>query len=150
MGGGRYAVHGTRYGAVRVDGCLRERRPIDDTRTSNQHPAMEPLRLFEAIPGTWSLILSESHVVAMFDAVEKLGHTPNGYFWEGVAKTIVHQSAPDLEEVVDYDSEAGMFCACATSEEPLARLGELMAPIVASAKRLRKVVESANPLDFDD
>jgi hypothetical protein len=111
---------------------------------------MEPLRLFEAIPGSWSLILSEGDVVAMFDVVEKLGHSPNGYFWEGVAKMVVRQSAPDLEEVVDYDSEAGMFCARAPDKEALARLGGLMAPIVTSAKRLRMLMESANHLDFDD
>lgn len=111
---------------------------------------MEPLALIEAVPGTWSLLLKESDVAGMFDVVESLGHTPNGYFWEGVAKTLVRQAAPELEEVLDYDSEAGMFCACASAKAPLARLGELMAPVVTSAERLRKIMASANGVDFDD
>jgi hypothetical protein len=49
-------------------------------------------------------------------AVVASGHEPNGYFWEG----LVQFAWPDIAERLDFDSEAGMFCAVGTLSEPCA------------------------------
>lgn len=40
-------------------------------------------------------------------AVVDAEHEPNGYFWEG----LVRFAWPDIAGRLDFDSEAGMFCA---------------------------------------
>lgn len=39
-------------------------------------------------PGEFSLILDAGTTTAD-DAIEDLGHEPNGYFWEGIAQLLV-------------------------------------------------------------
>jgi hypothetical protein len=46
-------------------------------------------------------------------AVADAEHEPNGYFWEG----LVQFAWPDIAERLDFDSEAGMFCAVGTSDD---------------------------------
>lgn len=112
---------------------------------------MEPLKLLETSAGSFSLTLNAdatpSDVVAL---VDELGHAPNGYFWDGVAKTAVRVSAPDLEDEFDLDSEAGMFCAYGANREALVRLGALLAPLATRPGPLRELLEQADPSDFDD
>jgi hypothetical protein len=111
---------------------------------------MAPLKLVETSPGNYSLLLTDNNMFAVADTVEELGHEPNGYFWEGVARTLLRTAAPDLEESLGFDSEAGMFCAYGQNEASLRRLGELMAPLVTDADPLRALMSHANPGDFDD
>jgi hypothetical protein len=56
----------------------------------------------------------------VFDKYDENGFCGgNGYDWEGVARVFVEENMPDLE--IDYDSEAGMFCALFESKEDAER-----------------------------
>jgi hypothetical protein len=108
------------------------------------------LKVVETSPGNFSLLLSDFDKIAVAEIVEELDHEPGGYFWEGVAKTLVRTSAPELEDQLSFDSEAGMFCAYGQNEAALRKLGELMELLFDDEDRMRALMEDADPDDFDD
>ena len=84
--------------------------------------------------------------------IEELGHTPNGYFWEGVAQLLVSTEAPALEDRFSYGPEGGMFCAHGEDRDALEGLGALMAAIATDPDRMRRLVVAAEAdgFEFDD
>ncbi|MFJ8582069.1 Imm51 family immunity protein [Micromonospora sp. NPDC093277] len=112
---------------------------------------MRPLRLVETTPGNYSLLL-DAGSTAVDEVIEKLGHEPNGYFWEGVAQLLVSTEAPTLESRFDYDPEGGMFCAYGTDRSALEELAAQMATVANDPDRIRQLVATAtaNGFEFDD
>ncbi|AIS02475.1 Imm51 family immunity protein [Streptomyces glaucescens] len=80
-------------------------------------------------------------------AVVAAGHEPNGYFWEG----LVRFAWPDIAEQVDFDSEAGMFCAIGSSSD-LARLRMAVEAVITSPEAVRDIIAraEASGFEFDD
>ncbi|MFJ3224298.1 Imm51 family immunity protein [Streptomyces sp. NPDC086783] len=80
-------------------------------------------------------------------AVVAAGHEPNGYFWEG----LVRFAWPDIAEHVDFDSEAGMFCAIGSSSV-LARLKTALESVITSPEAVRDIIvrAGASGFEFDD
>ncbi|MEU8278928.1 immunity 51 family protein [Microbispora bryophytorum] len=115
------------------------------------HAPMHPLRLIESAPEEYSLLL-DAGTTQVDDLIEELGHTPNGYYWEGVAQLLVSTEAPALEGRFSYDPEGDMFCAYGRDRGALEELGTLMAAIAADADRMRRLVAvaEADGFEFDD
>lgn len=80
-------------------------------------------------------------------AVATAGHEPNGYFWEG----LVRFAWPDIAERLDFDSEAGMFCAVGSSSD-LARLKTAVESVITSPETVRDIIARAETsgFEFDD
>ncbi len=80
-------------------------------------------------------------------AVTDSGHEPNGYFWEG----LVRFAWPDIAEPLDFDSEAGTFCAVGTPSD-LARLKAALEPVITSPDAVRDIIVRAETsgFEFDD
>jgi hypothetical protein len=80
-------------------------------------------------------------------AIAAAGHEPNGYFWEG----LVRFAWPDIAERLDFDSEAGMFCAVGSSSD-LARLRTAVESVIASPEAVRDILARAKTsgFEFDD
>ncbi|MFJ8589284.1 Imm51 family immunity protein [Streptomyces sp. NPDC093595] len=80
-------------------------------------------------------------------AVVAAGHEPNGYFWEG----LVRFAWPDLAERLDFDSEAGMFCAVGSPSD-LARLRTAVESVITSPEAVRDIIARAETsgFEFDD
>lgn len=80
-------------------------------------------------------------------AVADAGHEPNGYFWEG----LVRFAWPDIAEPLDFDSEAGMFCAVGTSRD-LAQLKTALESAITSPDAVRDIIARAETsgFEFDD
>ncbi|KNB51936.1 Imm51 family immunity protein [Streptomyces caatingaensis] len=96
--------------------------------------------------GEHSLTLDAGGLAA--DAVvAAAGHEPNGYFWEG----LVRFAWPDIAERLDFDSEAGMFCAVGSSSD-LARLKTAVESVVTSPEAVRDIIARAETsgFEFDD
>ncbi|MGW6503020.1 Imm51 family immunity protein [Nonomuraea angiospora] len=55
-------------------------------------------------PGKYALLL-DAGTTQGDNAIEELGHEPNGYFWEGVAQVLVSPEAPALEGRFSYGPE---------------------------------------------
>ncbi|TDE47937.1 hypothetical protein E1295_22105 [Nonomuraea mesophila] len=112
---------------------------------------MNPLKLLETTPGTFSLLL-DAGTTQVDELIEESGHEPNGYFWEGVARFLVSTEAPTLKERFEYDSEGGMFCACGDDREALQDLAELMSAVATDETRLRGLIAAAEAagFEFDD
>ncbi|MBE3008573.1 hypothetical protein IL992_05140 [Microbispora sp. NEAU-D428] len=112
---------------------------------------MHPLRLIESAPEEYSLLL-DAATTQVDDVIEELGHTPNGYFWEGVAQLLVSTEAPALEGRFSYDPEGDMFCAYGKDRGALEELGARMAAVAADADRMRRLVAAAEAdgFEFDD
>ncbi|MBL0888317.1 Imm51 family immunity protein [Myceligenerans indicum] len=112
---------------------------------------MTVLKLVETTERQLSLLLNAG--TTPVDAViEELGHEPNGYFWEGVARWLVSTEARKLDGRFDYDPEGDMFCAHGTDRAALEGLGELMEQVAGDADRMRRLVAAADAdgFDFDD
>jgi hypothetical protein len=112
---------------------------------------MHPLRLIESAPGEYSLLL-DAGTTQVDDVIEELAHTPNGYFWEGVAQLLVSTEASGLEGRFSYSPEGDMFCAYGGDRGALEELGTRMAAIAADADRIRRLVSAAEAdgFEFDD
>ncbi|WP_369362351.1 Imm51 family immunity protein [Streptomyces sp. CG4] len=80
-------------------------------------------------------------------AVADAGHEPNGYFWEG----LVRFAWPDIAKRLDFDSEAGMFCAVGTPSD-LARLKTAVESVITSTDAVRDIIAQAETsgFEFDD
>ncbi|MFE9666431.1 Imm51 family immunity protein [Microbispora bryophytorum] len=107
--------------------------------------------MIESAPEEYSLLL-DAGTTQVDDLIEELGHTPNGYYWEGVAQLLVSTEAPALEGRFSYDPEGDMFCAYGRDRGALEELGTLMAAIAADADRMRRLVAvaEADGFEFDD
>ncbi|WP_338493609.1 Imm51 family immunity protein [Streptomyces sp. SJL17-4] len=80
-------------------------------------------------------------------AVAAAGHEPNGCFWEG----LVQFAWPDLAESLDFDSEAGMFCAVGSLGD-LTRLKEALESVITSPGAASDIIDRATTpgFEFDD
>ncbi|MEV0643508.1 Imm51 family immunity protein [Streptomyces sp. NPDC050619] len=85
--------------------------------------------------------------LAVDAAVTAAGHEPNGYFWEG----LVRFAWPDIAERLDFDSEAGMFCAVGSSSV-LTRLKAAVESVITSPEAVRDIIAraEASGFEFDD
>ncbi|WP_131740803.1 Imm51 family immunity protein [Actinomadura roseirufa] len=112
---------------------------------------MNPLRLIESRPGAFSLLL-DAGTTQVDGLVEELGHEPNGYFWEGVARFLVSTEAGALEGRFSYDPEGSMFCAYGADRDALQELGGLLSAVAADGDRMRSLVGAAEAagFEFDD
>jgi hypothetical protein len=112
---------------------------------------MTTTNLVETAPGKFSLLL-DAGTTEVDDLIEELGHEPNGYFWEGVARFLVSTRAPALEGRFSYDPEAGMFCAFGEDRGALEQLGTLMTAVAEDGGRLRELMAlaEADGFEFDD
>ncbi|WP_416903052.1 Imm51 family immunity protein [Micromonospora echinospora] len=112
---------------------------------------MTPLKLIETTPGKYSLLLNAG-TTPVDGLVEELGHEPNGYFWEGVARLLVSTEAPALDGRFSYDPEGGMFCAYGADRNALEELAVRMAAVATDGERMRQVIAAAeaNGFEFDD
>jgi hypothetical protein len=80
-------------------------------------------------------------------AMSAAGHEPNGYFWEGMVEYL----SPELAELLELDSEAGMFAA--NADRPvLDRLQALIEPYLDDGARVGNTVREAEAsgFQFDD
>jgi hypothetical protein len=110
--------------------------------------SLEPFLLDETSAGVFSLLLRDLDVFsAPFEAA---GHSGSGSSWEAVARQVLESSLPDLEDRIDFDSEADMFCARSSDREALVRLGGVLAEGARSRKRLAKLIASVPPNLWDD
>lgn len=55
----------------------------------------------------------------LFQNREEEGFEGNGYDWTSIAKVFLEEEMPELQGVIKFDPEAGMFCAYSSNEEYL-------------------------------
>ncbi|MEU7019089.1 Imm51 family immunity protein [Streptomyces sp. NPDC046203] len=82
--------------------------------------------------------------LAVDAAVTAAGHEPNGYFWEG----LVRFAWPDIAERLDFDSEAGMFCAVGGSSD-LAQLKAAVESVITNPAAVRDIIARAKTAGFE-
>ena len=73
--------------------------------------------------GSFSLCLyvAERYKTNLFTARSNEGFRGNGYDWESLAEVFLEEKMPELKGVIDFDSEAGMFCAYSSDSDALAK-----------------------------
>ena len=92
-----------------------------------------------------SLILSDDDMslrVSVFEEKEDEGWLGNGYDWTAIARVVVDEKIPDAKDKLEFDPEAGMFCALG-SIESLERLGAEMKKVFDDENLLRDVLSRA-------
>jgi hypothetical protein len=71
-------------------------------------------------PGDASLCLTVGQYKDdLFQTRADEGFCGNGYDWESLARVFLSRQKPELEASIDFDSEAGMFCALSKEPEAL-------------------------------
>jgi hypothetical protein len=81
------------------------------------------------------------------DAVFGAGHEPNGPFWDGVAEWLIQTRLQRLTGRVEFNSEAGMFCAYGDRSAP-EQLGTAMAEIATDPDHARDLTAEAEAAGF--
>lgn len=56
----------------------------------------------------------------IFDTRADEGFVGNGYDWNSLAQVFLDEKRPDLQSKIDFDPEAGMFCAYSNDKDALA------------------------------
>ncbi|MBB5868937.1 hypothetical protein F4553_002316 [Allocatelliglobosispora scoriae] len=112
---------------------------------------LDPLKLFEYDhkPGHFSLLLTDSSMIASTEAFEAAGFEGGGYSWAGVAKTAIEVHAPHLDGRMGFDPEAGMFVAYGTDPEALRELGLLLRRALGEPEFLAELIAAGDPAAFD-
>lgn len=83
----------------------------------SSNPDFDPCKLVEHDSGEYSLVFDDfDDYVDIFDEQGWLG---NGYAWEGVVQVLLADRAPEILDVVEFDSEAGLFAVRAAEQDPL-------------------------------
>ncbi|MET8829565.1 immunity 51 family protein [Streptomyces sp. NPDC004610] len=110
-----------------------------------------PLVFFEYDhkPGSYCLMLGDSHIVAVADVFTECGQDAGGYGWEGVARSAVRERAPELAGRFGYDSEAGMFVAYGEDPDALRKLGSLLHQVFGDRALLKELILAGDPDWFD-
>lgn len=110
-----------------------------------------PLVLFEYDhkPGNYCLMLSDRHMVGAAEAVFTAnGREGNGYGWSDVALQAIRTQAPELEQRVSMDPEAGTFVAYGADLPALQELAKLLHQAFHDAAVLGPLVAGA-PYEYD-
>ncbi|WP_432990370.1 Imm51 family immunity protein [Dactylosporangium sp. CA-233914] len=108
---------------------------------------MDPIEVDEAESGRYSLWL-EAGTTDVDDVISDLGHTPNGYFWEGIVELLVVSEAPALKGRFESDPEGGAFCAYSDDRAALDDLAALLSSVATDEMHLRRLVELAASIGF--
>lgn len=69
-----------------------------------------------------------------------------GYCWEKVFKTFAEKELPEIKDQIEYDSEAGMFCAYSSNLKAMNLFSQKLSDIYANEKELKNIIENT---DFD-
>jgi hypothetical protein len=112
---------------------------------------VNPIEVEETEPGRYSLWL-EAGTTDVDDLISELGHTPNGYFWEGIVELLVTSEASSLKGRFSCDPEAGAFCAYSDDRAVLEDLTVRLRSVATGEDRLRHLIQLAatTGFEFDD
>jgi len=104
-----------------------------------------PLSIYEHgdEPGVYTLLFSDDHMVDVADVFEEVGRTGGGYSWADVAIVLMQTRAPEIEDMIEMDPEAGTFTATGEDLECLQQLAVLMVEAFRSRKKLARLAEEA-------
>lgn len=80
----------------------------------------------------------------IFIELEDEGWSGNGYDWESIARTVLEEQLFDLEEAIDFDSDASMFSANG-SHDALTQLGRAMQAVYHDDDLLREMLGRTEP-----
>src|SRR5262249_41021115 len=147
---GRHLTHG---GEGNVLSSARPiiRRPMSRSRTVAstrrhericQDSLVNPIEVEETEPGRYSLWL-EAGTTNGDDLISELGHTPNGYFWEGIVELLVTSEACGPKGRFSCDPEAGAFCAHSHDRVVLEDLAARLRSVATGEDQLRHLVQLA-------
>lgn len=102
--------------------------------------------------GDTSLWLSVCTVPAADAVVDASGHTPNGYFWNGVAERLFEGPLAAVAARLQTDPEGDTFVARSADGAALDALEAAMNALLNDPDALRELIESADAdgFDFDD
>jgi hypothetical protein len=85
-----------------------------------------------------------------YDFFQKHDYEGNGYCWEDHITQILERIAPDLLEHIEFDVEAGLFCAYAETKAHQQRFIDLLNPIFSDLDILAEHVTMADRDRIDD
>lgn len=80
---------------------------------------INPFFWVEYDEGTSVCLYAGEYCSEVFDERADEGFTGNGYDWESLAMVFLNEKMSELEGIIDFDSEAGMFCAFSSDKEAL-------------------------------
>ncbi|MFE2866716.1 MULTISPECIES: immunity 51 family protein [unclassified Embleya] len=100
-------------------------------------------------PGSYSLLLSDLADPRVMAVFERNGQCSHGYGWEGVARSVVRNRAPELADRFRYDPEGSMFVAYGTDPDALRALGAILRDAFHDDDLLADLIRTGDPNEFD-
>ncbi|MDE7292909.1 MAG: immunity 51 family protein [Oscillospiraceae bacterium] len=110
---------------------------------------LSPFRISE-YEGTYSLLLDVDmgYLEDIFEARENEGLLPNGYGWEALAMAFIENECPEYEDAINFDSEAGMFCAYCSDRETLESFAAKFKAACEDSEKITEILSKADPDNF--
>ncbi|MCM1579246.1 MAG: immunity 51 family protein [Ruminococcus sp.] len=102
------------------------------------------------LDGSYSLILASGsgYLEDIFETRADEGLLPNGYGWEALAMAFIENCCPEYEDLLDFDSEAGMFCAYSKDEETLKNFAAAFKAACDDREKITDILSKADPDNF--
>ena len=97
-----------------------EQAYTSERQAENMNIDISPFRMDE-FDGTYAVMLDMDgiYMAELFEQREDEGFLPNGYGWEALAMAYIGECCPELEDMLEFDSEADMFCVYCSDEAVL-------------------------------
>jgi hypothetical protein len=95
-----------------------------------------------------TLYANENYKKELFQTRRNEGFTGSGYDWESLARTLIQEIAPDLQETILFDSEYGMFCAYSDNTDELQRFAVLLKETCENDALIADLFARAAPDEF--
>lgn len=126
---------------------------IENTADENMEvKSMDDFSPFQIMEydGTYSLILETGggYLENIFEAREDEGMLANGYGWEALAMAFIETDCPEYEDVLDFDSEAGMFCVYCDDGETLKNFARSFKAACEDEDKIKDILSKADPEYF--
>ena len=85
----------------------------------NFEQMIEPFFYVEYEEGVSVCLSVGEYCADVFETRAEEGFLGNGYDWESLAIVFLNEKMPEVIEDIEFDSEAGMFCALSSKKEVL-------------------------------
>jgi len=92
-----------------------------------------------------TLYASDKYKKKLFKTRKREGFKGSGYDWESLAQAFIQTKMPELRQIIFFDSEYLMFCACASDTGALKRFITLFRETCENEKEIAEIFSRAAP-----
>ena len=91
-----------------------------------------------------SLLLQAGYKDEIFETREDEGFEAGGYGWAALAEVFLNEKMPELKDEINFDPEAGMFCAYSSNIEAMKKFALGLRSMFDDDEMMKDLLSRAN------